>query len=1403
LAVVRIRSGIYVVGAGMLAPGGMVLTCAHVIVDALGRKGAAAGPEARVTLDFPFAGLREIEAAVAKDGWYPELPQMERGAGSQPSDIAILALPESVPLAGLQACLIAETDPAPDTAFSAQGFPVGWTNGALTEGTLRGADASGRLDTVADSAFGHFIEPGFSGAPVFAGKGSAVIAGNALGMCVTHDAGGKRIARLIPPAHLAQALRAVVSPYRWLAAFEARDTPFYFGREALVESLWQEMRERRFLLLAAASGSGKSSVLRAGLASRAVAAGCAVRIFRPLSDALAELAAAFGLPRESEMATIGDAIRREADRQTLLLGMDQAEELVRGAQAERAGALLQLFAELREELDGRLLPALAARGDALDALFAVQPRLGSRAAPGLLERHLRFLDPLGREELRAAVARPAARLRVRFAPRLAEGIVEDVLRDEVPLPIVQLCLSRLWLSRVGDEIPGSAYEQMGGVRGALVRQASDVLGAIEHRAKQLADDRNLVFDSRKIGQRLISQVRAILVHLVQVGASQREDRRRRVPVSELPRLAAGPLGFLEALLARRELEAGRLVVSLRLPDGAEALELAHDSLLTEWKELRDWVDEDRAFRRWHDRLLARAQDTPEDLLSGAALLEAERVLEEKAEEAEAGVARLDPRVKQFIASSRAAERVRAETEAARLQAERDAALRMGSLFLADRARQATVLGDAMTGMLLALEALPGPKHQRPVVPEAIFALHEAWTRNRERLCLPSDGPAAFSPDGARIVTAGGDGTARVWDAATGACLAACEGHKDRVYHAAFSPDGARILTASNDCTARVWDAETGACLATCEGHTYWVNHAAFSPDGARILTASGDRTARVWDAATGACLAACEGHTDSVTHAAFSPDGARVLTASGDRTARVWDAATGASLAICEGHTDWVYHAAFSPDGGRILTASRDRTARVWDAATGACLTACEGHTDRVYHAVFSADDARILTASWDRTARVWDVATGACVSSYEGHTDWVYHAAFSPDGARILTASADRTARVWDAATVACLATCAGHTGSVYYAAFSPDGARILTASGDRTARVWDAATGSCLVICEGHTASVYHAAFGPGGAGILTAGGDRTARVWDAATGACLATCEGHTSSVHHAAFSPDGARILTASGGGTARVWEAATGACLAICKGHTGSARCAAFSPDGARILTASDDSTARVWETATGACLATCEGHTNSVNHAAFSPAGARIVTAGGDGTTRVWDAATGACLAICEGHTGSVNHAAFSPDGARILTAGYDRTARVWDAATGACLAICEGHTASVHHAAFSPDGAHILTASGDRTARIWDAATGACLAICEGHTNLVHHAAFSPDGARILTASNDGSARVWRCFPGAADLVAFVTPLLTRGLTGRQRRDNHLPPLSDAPADLDAIPPARGAARR
>jgi WD40 repeat protein len=300
---------------------------------------------------------------------------------------------------------------------------------------------------------------------------------------------------------------------------------------------------------------------------------------------------------------------------------------------------------------------------------------------------------------------------------------------------------------------------------------------------------------------------------------------------------------------------------------------------------------------------------------------------------------------------------------------------------------------------------------------------ETW---RETLLLrPGEGDkcgvdsAVFSPDGRFILSDGQSQTrasngAHLFDRA-GQARRSFTGHDSCLTSVAFSPDGARIVTASGDDTARVWDAASGRVLARLEGHEVNVTSAAFSPDGARIVTASWDDTARVWDAASGQTLTRLEGHENNVYSAAFSPDGSRIVTASRDDTARVWDAASGRELAGLEGHEGDVRSAAFSPDGSRIVTASWDDTARVWDAASGQELTRLEGHGDNVTSAAFSPDGARIVTASLDKTARVWDSASGRELTRLEGHGSSVRSAAFSPDGRAIVTTSHDGTVRVWE----------------------------------------------------------------------------------------------------------------------------------------------------------------------------------------------------------------------------------------------------------------------------------------------------------------------------------------------------------------------------------------------------
>ena len=348
------------------------------------------------------------------------------------------------------------------------------------------------------------------------------------------------------------------------------------------------------------------------------------------------------------------------------------------------------------------------------------------------------------------------------------------------------------------------------------------------------------------------------------------------------------------------------------------------------------------------------------------------------------------------------ERNRAQLQETRANEQRDQALLQQSRALAILAQEASKqeangTSDQPTAMLLALEALPEPGFggQRRLSSEAASALHQAWLRNREmtlaghREVVVS---ASFSPDGTHVVTASGDGTARVWDL-RGArpSFVPLEGHQGKVVSASFSPDGTHVVTASYDHTARVWDLRGARpSFVALEGHQSIVNSASFSPDGTHVVTASEDTTARVWDL-RGArpSFVALEGHQGDVVSASFSPDGTHVVTASGDGTARVWDVrGERPSFVALEGHQGDVVSASFSPDGTHVVTASGDETARVWDLrGSRPSFVPLEGHRNAVASASFSPDGTHVVTASGDGTARVWDLR-GARPSfvALEGH---------------------------------------------------------------------------------------------------------------------------------------------------------------------------------------------------------------------------------------------------------------------------------------------------------------------------------------------------------------------------------------------------------------------------------
>jgi WD40 repeat protein/serine/threonine protein kinase len=526
-------------------------------------------------------------------------------------------------------------------------------------------------------------------------------------------------------------------------------------------------------------------------------------------------------------------------------------------------------------------------------------------------------------------------------------------------------------------------------------------------------------------------------------------------------------------------------------------------------------------------------------------------------------------------------------------------------------------------------------------------------------------------------------------------------------------------------------------------HQDVVYAASFSPDGTRILTASWDKTAKLWDAASGKLIFSFP-HKGTVNTAVFSPDGARILTASADRTAKLWDTVSGKLIASIA-HQGIVNNATFSPDGGRILTASVDHSAKLWDVASGKSI-ASFAHQNEVTYAAFNSDGTRIITTSLDKTAKLWDASSGELLASFD-HQAIVYRGAFSPDGAWVLTAGKDGTAKLWDAASGRLIASFV-HRDVVYGAVFSPDGTRILTASADKSAKLWDVASGK-LMASFAHQDAVVGAAFSSDGVRILTASWDKTAKLWDAASGKLIASFA-HQDELNFAAFSPDDTRILTASWDKTAKLWEVASGELVASFV-HQDGLYHAAFSRDRSRILTGSADRTAKLWDAVSGKLVASFD-HQDGVTRAAFSPDDTRILTASADKTAKLWDAGSGKLIALFA-HQDVVNNAGFSPDGARILTASKDGTAKLWDAITGKLVGSFD-HKDAVFNALFSRNGTQILTASADHSAKLWDATSGKLMASFD-HQDPVYDAAFSPDDARILTASADHSARLWDTISG------------------------------------------------
>lgn len=621
---------------------------------------------------------------------------------------------------------------------------------------------------------------------------------------------------------------------------------------------------------------------------------------------------------------------------------------------------------------------------------------------------------------------------------------------------------------------------------------------------------------------------------------------------------------------------------------------------------------------------------------------------------------------------------------------------------------------------------------------------------------------AFSPDGKALVSGSRDGTARIWNVATGAQITPPLKHGAEICTVRFSPNGDAILTGSHDGTARVWNAATGAPITPPLNVGAKVRAAVFSPDGHTVATSAENGAVQLWDARTGQAMGQPFKHSGSVWTVAFSPDGNTLASGSLDWTARLWDVAKGTPIGAPLKHNREVWCVAFSPNGKILASGSGDASVRFWNAHTGQSIGEPLKQKHTVWWLGFNPQGTALLAITPDEvsqkdpTAHIYDVSTQPRLITSLAQSGEAWAGAWSPDGTMIATGTDDSRARLWNAATGDLISQAVTHRGPVMAVAFSPNGQTFATGSNDSTVRLWNASALALPRMLKHQSGGIIEAvAFSPDGNTAFTGGSDHFGRFWDVTTGTENGLPLEEASAIIAAAYSSDGRILLTGCDNGALRLWDTGSRHGIGNRAAHKDRVTSVAFSPDGRRVITGSADRTARIWDTATGSPLSPPLHHGEAVNQVAFSPDGTVVLTCSNDQTARLWDGHNGSPRGEPLKHGSQVMRGDFSPDGAVVATGSDDGTVRLWTTAAGNLIREIRAHTARVNGVRFSPDGRRIVTGSADSTARLWDARSGTMIGVTMEHQGQVWAVAFSPDGQMVATGGDDRQAHLWDAWTG------------------------------------------------
>ncbi len=1164
------------------------------------------------------------------------------------------------------------------------------------------------------------------------------------------------------------------SPYRGLFAFREEDAAHFFGRETFTDRLVEQVDQNPLLAVIGPSGSGKSSLLHAGLLSHIrQQEEWLIATFRPGSRPLHALAAALLplleagmsetdrlvetqklgqalLDRQLSLADVVDRIlQKQPHRVRLLLLADPFEEIyAQGAgpaeQQRFMDIILEVIANQSNEARPVFCFAIALRADFLDLA------LGYRPFADALQDSTLILAPMTQDELGRAIEKPAEMAGVSFEFGLVERILTDVGDEPGNLPLLEFALDALWDRQLDLQLTHTAYDDTGRVGEALARYADNVYEGLEQ------DDRE--------------KAHHIFVQLIRPG-TQTHDTRRFSSRSELGE---------ENWLLAQYLANARLVVIDRDPSGQETVELVHETLIRCWGRLQTWLNNDRAFRTWQERMrialqqwLASRRDEGA-LLRGALLTEAEGWLAERAGQIsqdetafiETSCAQRDRRerirrtttiglavglILAVLLATFAAWQWRSARQA-RLVAEQERDQTQSALSQV-LASQAQLLLDQQIdlSLLLALEALN--KVDSPDTRGALLAAVTHNSKLRSFLYSHQDQirAVAFSPDSRTLASAGFDNNIMLWDLATGQALGSpFSGHTDKIYSLAFSPDGRLLASGSFDDSIILWDlADRQPALPPLTGHTGDIWSVEFSPDGDLLASGAADGAIRFWDPRTGEPIGEpLMAHSATVSEVTFHPSGRLLASAGRDNTARLWDISsiTPASSANSSfpdprplgppliGHSSFNRSLSFDPSGQVLAMDGDDNSIQLWDVS-----------------------EALAATGQVNDPAGQTEIHINPIGEPLTGHEDSITALAFGPVANTLASADAGGGLILWnlsassdspDPNTTYEILSLPGLRIPIWDLAFSPDGSTLVTGDDSSRMILFDLTGQHPLARkIEGPGGRVTSVALEPGGHTLAVGSGDGSLYLYDVAAnsdtfGRLLnQVATGYVGNIG-VTFNPVERLLATTGKGNAVILWDSQsltpiTPSTIA----HDLEATWVTYSPDGSTLASNDLDGRISLWDAKTGRRKQQLKADFITVfpSHRArgvlgatlFSPGGDLLATTSNDGII-LWDIAS-----VVESTASNGLPPPGSPQGNNFgMEIELGRTFTLAFSPGGQILA-----------AGTLNDGILLLNVQSGRQ-------VGEPLTL---HLGGIYGLAFSSDGATLVSIGKDGQIIFWNVNPESA----------------------------------------------